>query len=151
MSQSWPDQLQHPDPARVAALLAQFWHELDALPDLIQREEHFLCAQQTSTLRGIVAELMLALNGIAWPAGTRHLNSYLGASQRAALERTLAAPSVDSGAWIGQAVALTVIFRWYAPQLVTALHVDYPQALEDATLDRLQRTLDSWPQSITTA
>jgi hypothetical protein len=147
---AWPDDLVRPEPAHVAATLRGFWLELARLPDLLQREEHLLAAECTGVLRRSVLQLMLALNGIAYPTGTRHLNLYLGPSQRAALEKTLQAPAVGAESWLGQAVALVVIYRWYAPQLVAAYDLVYDDALEGATLAALQAQLPDWPQTITT-
>ena len=148
-SQSWPDSLQPALPQPTDALLERFWVDLSALPDLIQREENLLAARLTARLRQCVLELMLALNGIAWPEGTRHLNTYLSESQKAAIEKTLAAPLVGGESWIGQAVALVVIYRWYAPQLVQKYGIPYPQAAEDATMAQLHM-LPNWPIFITT-
>jgi hypothetical protein len=136
----------------VQQLLDNFWEILGLLPDLLQREEWLLCASECAELRDIVIEMMLALNGIAWPEGTRHLNHYLGESQREALNKTLLAPVAGSDSWIGQAVALLVIYRWYAPQLL-AEHPQliYPSAGEAATLADLAAALPDWPESITTS
>ena len=84
------------------------------------------------------------------PPGTTHLNTYLGASQRAALEKTLLMPSVAAESWIGQAVALVVIYRWYAPQLVAAFSLLYDDRLEAETLSHLHAKLPDWPSAITT-
>ena len=94
--------------------------------------------------------MMLALNGIQWPTGTRHLNGYLSASQRAALEKTLVAPEVSGESWIGRAVALVVIYRWYAPQLVEKFDLAYPHELENAVWTHLQQNIPDWPLSVTT-
>lgn len=147
---NYPDELHPPDPAHVQHLLGQFWLLLAGLPELIERDEHLLAGQLIAGLRQCVAEMMLALNGIAWPAGTHHLNAYLGTSQRTALEKTLLAPAVDAAAWIGQAVALVVIYRWYAPQLVERFALLYPAAVERDTLAELQSKLQEWPIQITT-
>lgn len=147
--QLWPDSLQPCDPGRIAGQLERFWRTLARLPDLIQRQEHLLAAETTASLRRIVLELMLALNGIAWPTDTTHLNSYLSAGQRAAIEKTLLAPTVSAESWIGQAVALIVIYRWYAPQLTAAYALHYPQAAEEAAFAAL-RQLPDWPLTITT-
>lgn len=146
----WPDPLQKPTAVAVTALLAEFWQCLQLLPDLLQRQEHLLAEQLTSRLRGVVIELMLALNGIQWPTGTRHLNGYLSASQRAALEKTLVAPTISDESWIGRAVALVVIYRWYAPQLIAKFDLAYPQALEEEVWAHLQRNIPDWPLSVTT-
>lgn len=132
--QHWPDALMPPTHENVAQLLRSFWRELAHLPHLLARDEYLLAAACTAALRRCVLEMMLALNGIAYPLGTTHLNTYLGASQRAALEKTLLAPSAAAESWIGQAVALVVIYRWYAPQLVAAFALPYDEELEAATL-----------------
>lgn len=151
MTQStWPDALQPADPVHVDIQLAQFWRTLAHLPDLVQRQEHLLAADLLNALRHIVLELMLALNGITFPENTLHLNTYLSASQRAAIEKTLLLPTVTTESWIGQAVALVVIYRWYAPQLTARYGLAYPQAAEAAAQTALRR-LPDWPLSITTA
>ena len=145
----WPDLLAKPERAAVATHLSRFWQLLAQLPDLITRQEHLLADQLTTQLRSVVLEMMLALNGIQWPAGTRHLNGYLSAQQRAAIEKTMVLPHVSAEAWIGRAVALIVIYRWYAPQLVDHFQLVYPQALESEVWAALQQ-LPDWPLSVTT-
>lgn len=149
MAQSSLDQLQPADATTVARLLENFWRTLAILPDLIRRREHLLAANTTVALRQTVLELMLALNGIAWPQGVTHLNAYLSESQRTAIEKTLLTPDIRAESWIGQAVALVVIYRWYAPQLVEKFALVYPQELEETTLTQLQE-LPDWPLSIIT-
>jgi len=148
--QTYPDALTRPEPARIQWLLAAFWHQLNTLPDLLNRGEQLLAERSTATLRDLIIEMMLALNGIQWPADTRHLNHYLGASQRAAIEKTLVAPEVSADSWIGRAVALVVIYRWYAPQLVEKYNLTYPQALEAEVWAHLQNELEDWPLTVTT-
>lgn len=146
----WPDPLHPPAAVAVEAHLATFWQLLQQLPELVQRQEHLLADHLTTQLRGVIIEMMLALNGIQWPSGTRHLNGYLSASQRAALEKTLVTPAVSAESWLGRAVALVVIYRWYAPQLVEKFALTYPQALEAEVWQLLQRELPDWPLTITT-
>jgi hypothetical protein len=148
--QRWPDELIRPTQENVALLLRAFWLELGLLPDLLKRDEHLLASACTAALRRSVLEMMLALNGIAYPTDTTHLNTYLGASQRAAMEKTLLLPSATTESWIGQAVALVVIYRWYAPQLVAAFSLVYDNRLEADTLARLHGELPDWPSAITT-
>jgi hypothetical protein len=145
-----PDELIRPTQENVAQLLRGFWFELSTLPDLLKRDEHLLAAACTTALRRYVLEMMLALNGITYPTDTTHLNTYLGTSQRAAMEKTLLLPSVTAESWIGQAVSLVVIYRWYAPQLVAAFTLDYDEGLEAGTLALLQAELSDWPSAITT-
>ena len=149
----WPDLLQPPIPAYIQDLLDAFWPDLAVLADLLPRGQYLLAAEQLHTLRTTVLQMMLALNGIQRPA-TRDLNTYLSANQRAALEKTLLLPSVDHAnwaeGWIGQAVALVVIYRWYAPQLVAKHSLTYPHEQERVALDVLLEQLPAWPAAITT-
>lgn len=145
---AWPDSLAPPNPARVATLLPTYWQTLDQLPDLIARNELLLAEALTAQIRSLVVEMMLAMNGIAPPAGTRHLNGYLGASQRTVLERTLVAPNAAPETWVARAVALTVIQSWYAPQIVERFGVEPPTALAAAVQARLAAALPTWPLNI---
>lgn len=147
---AWPDPLQTPNPARVVHLLEAFWLELEGLPALVQEDELILAEALTARLRAIVIEMMLAMNGIAWPDGTKHLNGYLGASQRAVLERTLAAPNASGYTWLGRAVALTVIYRWYAPQCCARFGLEHPVATEARVWAALCAGLPGWPTTLTT-
>ena len=145
-----PDALTPPEPARVAWLLRAVWADLRRVADCAARDEHLLAAEATASMRGHVLEMMLALNGIARPVDTTQLNHYLSAEQRAAIEKTLAAPFASRSSWTGQAVALLVVYRWYAPQLVEKFSLDYPKLLEAETLAFAQQQLPRWPQHITT-
>lgn len=147
----WPDDLQPPDPERIQHVLEAFWHHLRELPDLLARREHLLADACTVALRELVLEMMLALNGIQRPPDTRHLNTYLGDSQREAIEKTLVALSISGGTWSARAVALTVIYRWYAPQLVQEFDLVHPQALEEEVLAHLHAQSPDWPLRIDTA
>jgi hypothetical protein len=149
-TQRWPDVLQPPDPARIAELLAHFWLHLQQLPDLLGRREYLLAEEHAGELRQLVIDLMLALNGIRRPVSTTHLNTYLSESQRAAIQKTLLLTEVSAESWIGRAVALVVIYRWYAPQLVAKFGLPYPHAAEAAALAHLQQSLPDWPLTITT-
>jgi hypothetical protein len=142
--------LQRPDPQHIQQLLEEFWTTLDDLPDLLPRQELLLASDTLHRLRHLVLEMMLALNGIAWPSGTTTLNTYLGASQQQAIHKTLLLSEVSIEGYIGQAVALTVIYRWYAPQLVDAHALHYPADLEVNVWQRLVARLPCWPYQVTT-
>jgi len=142
--------LQRPDAAAVQHALITFWQLLAQLPDLLNRQEYLLADYLTFQLRSTVLDMMLALNGIQWPTGTTYLNGYLSAQQRAAIEKSMILPEVAPEGWIGRAVALLVIYRWYAPQLVNAFGLTYPQPLEDQVWHTLQRDLADWPLTVTT-
>jgi hypothetical protein len=156
-----PDLLVPPQPTAIQELLDSFWPDLAVLADLLPREQVLLAAEQLHLLRQTVLQMVLALNGIQRPA-TRDLNTYLSASQRAALEKTLQLPTGEhtgehaweqvtwTDRWIGQAVSLVVIYRWYAPQLVAKHALRYPHAQEQAAWDTLVAKLPTWPRQITT-
>ncbi len=147
---TWPDALQPPDPDDLQQALTHFWSCLAALADLLAHGETLLAVEQVAQARAVVVQMMLGMNGIERPPDTRRLNTYLSAAQRAALEKTLAAPSPDPATWVGQAVALVVIYRWYAPQLATRYGLAYPAAAEAAAWAALTQALPEWPQAITT-
>ena len=122
---------------------------------LVNREEYLLAEQCTTQLRKTILAMMLALNGIQYPAGTRHLNTYLSDSQRVAIQKTMLLPDISADSWVGQAVSLVVIYRWYAPQLIEKYSSDqfqltYPQATEDRVWSYLRATLPTWPKTIDT-
>ena len=52
--------------------------------------------------------------------------------------------------WVGQAVALVVLYRWYAPQLAERHSLLYPQMAEDTVLALLSAELENWPDRIST-
>jgi len=161
---SWPDPLSAPDPNDVYELLTSFWNQLRRLSDLLSDDhrqaaiaasttgssENLLAIECVAALRTIVIDMMLALNGIARPAQTVNLNIYLSDNQRTALERTLLAPEISAETWIGQAVSLVVIYRWYAPQLVERYQFAYPADLEAAVWATLRRRIYDWPADIST-
>jgi hypothetical protein len=147
---TWPDPLAPADGSYAQSLLVRYWTELAKLPDLLERHEHLLAERLTATLRDIVLQMMLAMNGIAYPEGTVHLNGYLSASQRAVLERTLVAPTLATDTWLARAVGLTVIYRWYAPQIAARFGGEEPEALADDVLATLAARLPDWPLSIET-
>ena len=146
----WPDDLTPPDPYTVQSGLDDFWAQLDHFGTLVARRQYLLAQEQVGELRRTVLGMMLALNGIARPVGTVHLNRYLSESQRAALEKTLRLPEVDAESLIGQAVALTVIYRWYAPQLVEKFGLTYPHTHEQSVWIELVNRLPDWPLHVST-
>lgn len=149
----WPDLLQPPQRDQIQDWLDSFWLELAVLGDLLPRDQTLLAAEQLHKVRGIVLQMMLALNGIQRPP-TRDLNIYLSASQRAAIEKTLAMPRLEHSSWadiwIGQAVSLVVIYRWYAPQLIAKYHLRYPSEQERESTRTLLENLPEWPEQIAT-
>ncbi|MEZ4637195.1 MAG: hypothetical protein R2856_19950 [Caldilineaceae bacterium] len=80
-----------------------------------------------------------------------HVNQYLGPLQRDAFEKTLPVRAATAESWIGQAVALIVLYRWYAPQLVEIHPIDYPTALEKSVLALLSAEVDGWPAMVRSA
>lgn len=144
------DQLVPPEPAEVQQQLDAFWRQLAGLARLAPRDEYLLLQELVDEMRRTVLALMLALNGIKRPDGTVQLNSYLGDSQRAAINSTLSLPETSRESYVAQAVALVVIYRWYAPQLIARYNLTYPGELERAVWQQLRESLFDWPATITT-
>lgn len=145
-----PDQLAAPCRNHILFLVREFWIELDKLADFIADEEHLLAGESIGRLRTSVLGLVLALNGIRRPDNTRGLNAYLGPSQQMVLEKTLLYPAVGIHGWIGQAIALVVIYRWYAPQLAAQFEFDLPNSLETEIWERICSKLPAWPVVLST-
>ncbi len=142
----------HPvNPARIQATLTEFWTELAAAAVQIAAQDHLAAHARLTRLRTLVLVCMVGLNGVDLPENLDGIAGLLGPSQRAAIQKTLAAPKVAGSAWVGQAVALVVIYRWYAPQLVEKFDLAYPHQVEAQTLAALHDLLPNWPQTITSA
>ncbi len=138
------------EPAAVQLGLTEFWRWLAGLPAVINRGEHLAAAALLHQARESLTDLVVALNGATRPLSLARVNPYLGPAQREAFEKTLPISAVDSESWIGQAVALIVLYRWYAPQLVDMYSVLYPAALETTVLALLSAEVAGWPARITT-
>jgi hypothetical protein len=139
-----------PDVVGVEASLAHFWELLSYLPAALNRCEWLAAARLLENSRQVLIDLVIALNGAGRPPSPARINPYLGPAQLEAFEKTLPIPQPDSGAWIGQAVALIVLYRWYAPQLVEIHSLAYPDLLERTTLALLSAEVDGWPAMIQT-
>jgi hypothetical protein len=145
----WPA-LRPPDRDALISSLAYFWVPLSRLPAVLNRGEHLAAAQLIVDARRTLIDLVVALNGVGRPPSPARINPYLGPAQLEAFEKTLPAKTVEVATWIGQAVALIVLYRWYAPQLVEIYAVPYPTALERTVLALLSAEIDGWPALIQT-
>ncbi|MGB5051412.1 MAG: hypothetical protein WBO46_20860 [Caldilineaceae bacterium] len=137
--------------AGVEQRLLGFWQLLALLPPLMNRGEHLAAADLLHRLRGVLTELVVALNGATRPANATRVNQFLGPAQQDAFEKSLHQTENLAESWTGQAVALIVLYRWYAPQLVEIHSLDYPTALEATVLALLSAEVPGWPARITTA
>jgi hypothetical protein len=149
LDSNWPA-LRPPDRDALISSLAYFWMPLSRLPAVLNRREHLAAAQLLVDARRTLIDLVVALNGAGRPPSSTRMNQYLGPAQLEAFEKTLPAKTVDPATWIGQAVALIVLYRWYAPQLVEIYSVPYPTALERTALALLSAEIDGWPALIQT-
>ena len=150
------DRLSPPNAEIVGAQLDRFWLVLARLPAVLKRRENLAAHALLGELRSLLIDLVVALNGASRPHSAARINQYLGAVQREAFEKSLGYGQSPSGSralnatWIGQAVALIVLYRWYAPQLVETYATPYPQLAEETVLDLLRTQIDGWPAEITT-
>ncbi len=149
--------LSPPDREVVGAQLCQFWLLLAQLPAVLARREDLAAHALLAETRTLLLDLVVALNGATRPRSTARVNQFLGPEQLYAFEKSLGMGRTNSGAgtlkssWIGQAVALIVLYRWYAPQLCDILRAPYPQQAEETVLALLRAQVDGWPAVIETS
>ena len=149
--------LSPPDPEVIGAQLGQFWLLLAQLPAVLARGEDLAAHALLAEVRSLLLDLVVALNGATRPQSTARVNQFLGPKQLRAFEKSLGMGRSNSeaalrkSAWIGQAVALIVLYRWYAPQLCDIHCERYPQQAEDTVLALLRAEVDGWPAVIETA
>lgn len=146
-----------PDTELIAMQLRRFWLLLARLPAVVRRQEQLAAHSLLSELRSLLIDLVVSLNGARRPQTRARVNQYLGQAQREAFERTLGYSQVTRQSragtgfnWIGQAVSLVVLYRWYAPQLAERHSLPYPQHAEATVLSLLSAELENWPSNITT-
>lgn len=143
--------LQAGNPSAVQSDLIAFWRSLALLPAALNREEHLAASALLGSTRAVLTALVVALNGATRPPSPARINPYLGPAQREAFEKTLRQSATQTESWIGQAVALVVLYRWYAPQLAEMYSLPYPTDLERTVLALLSAEVPGWPARITTA
>ncbi len=151
------DALSPPDAETIRAQLDRFWILLARLPAAVNRQEHLAAHALLAELRSLLIDLVVGLNGAERPKESARINFFLGGAQREAFERSLGTNQFVSGSravsasgWIGQAVALIVLYRWYAPQLAEIYATPYPYQAEETVLGFLRAAIDGWPAQITT-
>ncbi len=146
-----------PDPGVVETQLGRFWLLLARLPAAVRRGEQLAAHLLLTEIHALLIDLVVSLNGGSRLQTKSRINQYLGPAQREAFEKSLGLglsgrqKGAGGGAkWIGQAVALVVLYRWYAPQLTEKYSLLYPQMAEDTVLALLSAELENWPDRIST-
>ncbi|MDE0198561.1 MAG: hypothetical protein OXK78_10225 [Caldilineaceae bacterium] len=146
-----------PDSRLIESQLGRFWLLLARLPAVVRRREQLAAYLLLTEMQTLLLDLVVTLNGGNRPHTNSRINQFLGPAQREAFERSMGLQpsgrqkSVGDGAtWVGQAVALVVLYRWYAPQLAQKHSLRYPQKAENAVLALLSTELQNWPASIST-
>ena len=146
-----------PDVWIIERQLRRFWLLLARLPAVAGRQEQLAAHMLLAEMSALLIDLVVSLNGGTRPLAKSRINQYLGPAQREAFEKSLGIrqsgrqerPS-GGARWIGQAVALVVLYRWYAPQIVEKYSLAYPQLAEDSVLALLSLELENWPERIST-
>lgn len=146
-----------PDSRLIESQLGRFWLLLARLPAVVRRRERLAAYLLFTEMQTLLLDLVVTLNGGSRPPTNSRINPFLGPAQREAFERSMGLrPSSrqkrvgDGATWVGQAVALVVLYRWYAPQLAQKHSLRYPQKAENAVLALLSTELQNWPASIST-
>ena len=137
--------------------LRQFWLLLARLPAVVGRHEQLAAHLLLAEIGALLIDLVVSLNGGTRPRARARINRYLGQAQLEAFEKSLELRKTgrrrEEGTranWIGQAVALVVLYRWYAPQLAEKYSLNYPRLAEDRVLAYLNSEMKNWPARITT-
>lgn len=146
-----------PDVGVIERQLGRFWLLLARLPAAVGRQEQLAAHILLTEMHDLLIDLVVSLNGGSRPTTRARINQFLGPAQREAFERSLGLRRSDrkkgagGGAkWIGQAVALVVLYRWYAPQLAEKHSLPYPHVAENTVLALLSAEMKNWPASIST-
>ena len=146
-----------PDVEAVDRNLGRFWLLLARLPAVVGRQEQLAAHLLLTEICTLLIDLVVSLNGASRPQTKARINQYLGLAQREAFERSLGLRKAvrqreasNNANWIGQAVALVVLYRWYAPQLTEKYSLTYPRLAEDCVLAYLKAELKNWPAHIIT-
>ena len=146
-----------PDAGLIERQLWRFWLLLARLPAVVGRQEQLAAHLLLTEMCTLLIDLVVFLNGGSRLLTRARVNQYLGQAQREAFEKSLGLRrsmqqkmAENCANWIGQAVALVVLYRWYGPQLAKNYSLPYPQVAEDTVLALLSAELDSWPARITT-
>ena len=149
--------LASPDTDLIDTQLRRFWLLLAQLPAVVRRREQLAAHSLLSELRALLIDLVVSLNGARRPQARARINQYLGPAQREAFEKSLGYRQATPGSgaatgfnWIGQAVSLVVLYRWYAPQLAQRHSLSYPKKAEETVLSLLSAELENWPSNIAT-
>ncbi len=147
-----------PDSRLIESQLRRFWLLLARLPAVVGRQEQLAAHMLLTEMQALLIDLVVTLNGGSLPHTNPRINQFLGPAQREAFERSMGLrPSGrqkrvgDGATWVGQAVALVVLYRWYAPQLAQKHSLRYPQLAEDTVLALLSAELENWPARISTS
>ncbi|MBV9541223.1 MAG: hypothetical protein JO167_08125, partial [Alphaproteobacteria bacterium] len=108
----------------------------------IGRGEYIALQAGTGLLRQMTLELMFEKNGVsqAMRGSALHVNAYLTADQREALEAVPPVSATREGA-IAAGEALAAIFLPLAKNLARETGAEWPQAFEDATRTHLARSI----------
>lgn len=151
------EQLDPPNVKAVEKNLARFWLLLGRLPAVVKRQETLAAHALLADIRMLLVDLVVALNGAERPQTWARINQYLGPAQLEAFENSMGLSqtvprqeAIQGQNWVGQAVSLVVLYRWYAPQLVERHGTHYPQTAEEAVLALLSAELENWPAQIST-
>ena len=146
-----------PDSRLIESQLGRFWLLLARLPAVVRRREQLAAYSLLTEMQALLLDLVVTLNGGSRPPTNSRINQFLGPAQRDAFERSMGLqPSsrqmraAGGATWVGQAVALVVLYRWYAPQLAQKHALCYPQMAEDTVLALLSAELENWPARIST-
>ncbi|TQL75426.1 streptomycin adenylyltransferase [Stackebrandtia endophytica] len=129
-----------PDPARIRALVTEFFRVLGLLPVAIGRGEYVLGVSGAGLLRTMLIQLMLEDVAVEDRGGALHLSPLLP-PERMRLLTELPAMSADRDSVVAVHVACAEAFLPLGRELAERTGVEWPTALDEACRARLNRDL----------
>lgn len=129
-----------PDPARVAAIVEEFWRILGLLPVGVGRGEYVVAATGAGLLRDQLVSLLVEAQAPPVTPGALALSRVLPPQAMALLER-LPPAAPNRASVIEASFACAAVFLAMARPLAERTGAAWPEALETAARDHIRREL----------
>ena len=129
-----------PDPARIAAIVEEFWRILGLLPVGVGRGEYVVAATGVGLLRDQLVALLIEAEAPPTPPGALHLSRVLPPQALSLLEG-LPPAAANRKSVIEASFACAAVFQAMARPLAACTGAAWPEALETAARAHIRREL----------
>ncbi len=130
--------------AELDRAIPEFWRCIAMLPVPIGRDEKLIAAAGNFLIVLLLTDVLSVASGIRKDRGVKALNSFLPAQYRRLVEDVTFLPELTFEELARFQLRLARIMQEHGPDICEQWHVDYPQALEDATLGYVAGELRSF-------